>query len=200
MSRRPSAYVPALVTVATVGVAAGAAYLARTRKKEVTGLVVSRVLERPVSRSSYSDLGQSLERAGTFLTGRAERAADTPANREVLGHILGIERWGQGRLRAALGAKADLDGSYHSHRPPQDTPLRELQQLVTTTRAATVDLTRRLHRTPPDDALTIPHNQFGPMTPKAWLRYLIQHADLESRRLRGGVATPEAAPTSAAKL
>ncbi|WP_233218778.1 DinB family protein [Deinococcus arcticus] len=206
MSRRASPYVPALVTVATVGVAAGAAYLARTRKKEVTGLVVSRVLERPASRSSYSDLAQSLERAGTFLTGRSERAADTPANRELLGHIIGIERWGQSRIEAALRGQAPTEDSYHPHRPPLDTPLAGLRAQVTTTRAATVDLARRLHRVAPDDALTAPHNQLGALSPKAWLRYLTQHADLESRRLRGAPAQTapgggtQALPAPASKL
>lgn len=178
-------YVPALVTVATVGVAAGAAYVARTRKKEVTELVVNRVLERPAGRSSYSDLGQSLERAGTLLTGRAARAADTHANRDLLSHIIGIERWGQQRLSAALGSSPDQTDTYHPYRPPQDTTLKDLQALITTTRAGTVDLTRRLGHNPPDDTLTIAHNSLGPMTPKAWLRYLTQHADLESRKLRG---------------
>ncbi|MFC6749774.1 DinB family protein [Deinococcus aquaticus] len=145
-------YVPALVTVATVGVAAGAAYVARTRKKEVTELVVNRVLERPAGRSSYSDLGQSLERAGTLLTGRAARAADTHANREVLAHIIGIERWGQQRLNAALGAAADQTDTYHPYRPPQDTTLKDLQALITSTRAGTVDLTRRLGHNPPKTA------------------------------------------------
>ncbi|WP_221090526.1 DinB family protein [Deinococcus aquaedulcis] len=206
MSRRASPYVPALVTVATVGVAAGAAYLARTRKKEVTGLVVSRVLERPAARSSYADLAQSLERSGTFLAGRSERAADTHANRELLGHIIGIERWGQSRMEAALRGQSPTEDTYHPHRPPQDASMPELRAQVSTTRAATVDLARRLQRAAPDDTLTAPHNQYGDLSLKAWLRYLSQHADFESRRLRGAPAqTPPqeqtgALPSPAAKL
>ncbi|UBV42257.1 DinB family protein [Deinococcus taeanensis] len=200
MSNRnsPHPLVPALVTVATVGVAAGAAYVARVRRQEVKGLVVNRVLERPASRSSYTDLAQSLERSGTFLTGRAARAADTHANRELLAHIIGIERWGQQRLRAALGSHADQTDSYHGYRPAQDATLDELRALVTSTRAHTVDLARRLHRSAPDDALTILHNSLGPLSAKAWLRYLTQHADLESRRLRGTAASgtaPAALPS-----
>ncbi|GGR96815.1 hypothetical protein GCM10008960_24560 [Deinococcus sedimenti] len=182
---------PALITVATVGVAAGAAYLARTRQRELKGAVVSRVLERPAGRSSYTELAHSLESSGTHLTGRAQRAADTHTNREVLAHIIGIERWGQYRLGAALGKHPELTAPYHTHRPPQDTTLPQLQALITSTRAATVDLARRLHNQPPNDDLTIHHNSLGALTAKAWLRYLIHHADLESRRLRGA-PTPQA--------
>lgn len=181
---RTKILVPTLVTVAGLGVAAGAAYLARNRKGEVKDFVVARVLEAPAGRSSYRDLGQSLERAGTFLAGRAARAADTPANREVLSHIIGIERWGQNRLRALLGLRPFERDEYRPYRPQPDTTMTELQSLLSQTRSATVDLARQLHARPPQDDATVEHNGLGPLTAKAWLRYLTQHADLESRRLR----------------
>ncbi|MDV6374870.1 DinB family protein [Deinococcus arenicola] len=195
--------VPALITVAGVGLAAGAAYLARQRKGEVKEFVVSRVLEAPAGRSSYTDLGQSLERAGTALAGRGARAGDTPANREVLGHIIGIERWGQNRLRMALGKKLYESDSYQTYRPAADTSLAELRDLLSQTRSGTVDLARQLHVSPPEEGATVNHNGLGPLTAKAWLRYLTQHADLESRKLRGAKeagavpdeAMPEAAPS-----
>ncbi|MFC4638732.1 DinB family protein [Deinococcus hohokamensis] len=187
---RNKALVPAVVTVATVGVAAGAAYLARARKDDVKEFVVARVLEAPAGRSSYTELGQGLERAGTFLAGRAVRAADTPANREVLGHIISIERWGQERLKVALGQRAALRDEARQYRPPQDASLRELRELLSQVRSGTVDLVRQLHAAPPEDSLTVDHNGLGPLTAKAWIRYLTQHADLESRKLR---ATREAA-------
>ncbi len=199
----PNVLVPALITVAGVGLAAGAAYLARQRKGEVKDFVVSRVLEAPAGRSSYTDLGQGLERGGTALAGRAARAADTPANREVLAHIIGIERWGQDRLRAALGHAAYQSDTYHAYRPAPDASLTELQNLLSQTRSGTVDLARQLHANPPEDGDTVNHNGLGPLTAKAWLRYLTQHADLESRRLRGAkeepreeqAVMPEAAPS-----
>ena len=66
------------------------------------------------------------------------------------------------------------------------------------TRAASVDLARRLHPRPPSDDLTIAHNSLGPLTAKAWLRYLIHHADLESRKLRGA-PTPQTGGMNAAQ-
>lgn len=195
--------VPALITVAGVGLAAGAAYLARQRKEDVKEFVVSRVLEAPAGRSSYTDLGQSLERGGIALAGRAARAGDTPANREVLAHIIGIERWGHNRLRVALGQRLYESDDYQGYRPAPDTTLAELQNLLSQTRSGTVDLARQLHVSPPEEGATVNHNGLGPLTAKAWLRYLTQHADLESRKLRGAKATeaapdevmPEAAPS-----
>lgn len=197
------ALVPALITVGGVGLLAGAAYLARQRKAEVKEFVVARVLEAPAGRSSYTDLGQSLERAGVALAGRAARASDTPANREVLAHIIGIERWGHNRLRVALGRRLYEADAYQPYRPAPGTGLAELQNLLSQTRSGTVDLARQLRLSPPEDSLTVGHNSLGPLTAKAWLRYLTQHADVESRRLRGEKdpalraqdTMPEAAPS-----
>ena len=77
MSRRPSpttVLLPAVITVATVGVAAGAAYLARNRRGEVKNAVVNRALEAPAGRSSYQELQTALERAAVALAARADRA------------------------------------------------------------------------------------------------------------------------------
>ncbi|GAA5513749.1 hypothetical protein Dcar01_02494 [Deinococcus carri] len=185
MTKRSKVFVPAVVTVATVGVAAGAAYVARNHKGDVKEFFVAQGLERPAGRMSYTDLGQGLERGGVFLAQRATRAADTDANRAVLTHIIGIERWGQNRLRAALGQRAFERDEHHPYKPGAGTTLRELQNLLSQTRAQTVDLARQLHAAPPQDDLKVEHNGLGPLTPKAWLRYLTQHADLESRKLRG---------------
>ena len=184
--------VPTLATALGVGVVAGAAYLARQRRGDVKDFVVARVLEAPAGRASYTDLGQSLERAGMHLAGRAARAADSAANREVLIHIISIERWGHSRLRTLLGQRRFEDDHSRGYRPRQDTSLGELQNLLSQTRSATVDLARQLHAHPPQDDLTVQHSSLGPLTAKAWLRYLTQHADLESRRLRadkGGSAS-----------
>lgn len=185
MTKRNRVFVPAVVTVATVGVAAGAAYVARYRKDDVKELFVAQALERPAGRLGYPELGQGLERGGVLLAQRAARAADTQANRGVLTHIIGLERWGQERLRAALGQREFVRDEHHPYKPGAGTTLRELQDLLSQTRSRTVDLARQLAAAPPRDGLTVEHNGLGALTPKAWLRYLAQHADIESRRLRG---------------
>ncbi|WP_291423456.1 DinB family protein [Deinococcus sp.] len=180
---------PAVVTVATVGIAVGAALLARKNKGEIKDFVVANVLEKPAGRSSFTDLGQSLERGGTYLTQRAEAASDTPENREVLAHIIGIERWGQSRIQVALGQKEFVKDEYQGYRPPSGTGLPQLRSTLSQTRARTVELARQLHHNPPDDDFVVEHNGLGPLTAKGWLRYLTQHADLESRKLRSGKET-----------
>lgn len=185
MTKRSKVFVPAVVTVATVGVAAGAAFVARARKDEVKEFVVAQVFERPAARMSYTELGQALERGGTLLAGRAARAADTEANRGALGHIIGIERWGQNRLRVALGQREFERDENHPYKPPADASLGELQDILSQTRAQTVDLARQLHDNPPPEGTTVEHNSLGPLSAKGWLRYLAQHGDLESRRLKG---------------
>ncbi len=189
---------PAVVTVATVGVAAGAALLARKRKGEIKEFVVTNVLERPAGRSSFTDLGQGLERGGLYLAQRAEKAADTPENREVLLHIIGIERWGQSRIQVALKQKEFEKDDYSGYRPPEGNSLPQLRNLLSQTRSRTVDLARQLHRSPPDDDFVVEHNGLGPLTAKGWLRYLTQHADLESRKLRTGKENLEVGEQEAA--
>ena len=210
MSRRPSpptVLLPAVITVATVGVAAGAAYLARNRRGDVKNAVVNRVLEAPAGRSSYQELQTALERAAVALAARADRAADTPGNRDLLMHIIGIERWGQERLKVALGQKTYVEDTHHPYRPEGGRSLPDLREDLSRTRSGTVDLVRQLHRSPPEDALTVNHNALGPLTAKAWVRYLTQHADLESRKLRAqkpeqdepGTATAETATAGPAR-
>lgn len=190
-NKTSSSLLPAMITVATVGVVAGAALLARRNKGELKEFVVSNVLEKPAGRSSFTDLGQGLERGGTYLTGRAEKAADTPENREVLSHIIGIERWGQSRIEVALGQREFVQDEYYGYRPAEGSSMAQLRNLLSQTRSRTVDLARQLHKSPPNDDFVVEHNGLGPLTAKGWLRYLTQHADLESRKLRGGQGESE---------
>lgn len=185
MTKRSKVFVPVLVTAATVGVAAGAVYVARTREDEVKGFLVGQALERPAARQSYAELGQKLERGGLLLAGRAARAADTDANRAVLTHVIGLERWGQNRLRVALGQRPYVRDEHHPYKPGAGATLRELRDLLSQTRSQTVDLARQLHNQPPGEDVTVGHNSLGPLSARAWLRYLTLHADLETRRLRG---------------
>lgn len=189
MTRKKSSIVPAVITVATIGVAAGAAFLARNRKGELKEFVVNNILERPAGRSTYTELGQALQRAGRFLEQRIANASDTSDNRRVLSHIIGIERWGHNRLRMVLQQKPFERDEHHSYCPPRTSSLRQLQTVFSQTRIETIDLARQLHLSPPHDDFVIEHNSLGPLTAKGWLRYLTHHADLESRRLKGGNET-----------
>ena len=58
----------------------------------------------------------------------------------------------------------------------------QLRELASLTRAQTSQLARQFEATPPQE--TVEHDGLGPLSARAWLRYLNLHADLESRRLR----------------
>lgn len=183
MTRKPS-LLPAVITIATLGVAAGAALLARKRKEELKDFVISQVIEKPAGRSSFTDLAQDLERGAHYLISRAAKALDSEHNRELLAHIIGIERWGQSRLEVALEKRLLVMDEYHTYRPSTSLSVTALTKELEQTRARTTELAQELHHHPPHDDFVVEHNGLGPLTAKGWLRYLTQHADLESRKLR----------------
>lgn len=184
MAERNRIWVPVVVSVAAVGAAAAGVAVARTRKDDIKDFAVQRLVEGPAARLTYAQLGAVLERGWIALSARLERAADTPDSRKVIRHIIGIERWGQGRLRVALGETAFVRDDHHAYKPPKDATLQELRETLGQVRSGTVALARALQASPPEVGVTVEHNGLGPLTPKGWLRYLHQHADLESRRLR----------------
>lgn len=183
MTRKPS-LLPAVITIATLGVAAGAALLARKRKEELKDFVISQVIEKPAGRSSFTDLAQSLERGAHYLMARTAKAPDSEHNRELLAHIIGIERWGQSRLEVALEKRPLVMDEYHPYRPSTNLSINALAKELAQTRTRTIELAQELHHRPPHDDFVVEHNGLGPLTAKGWLRYLTQHADLESRKLR----------------
>ena len=141
------------------------------------------VLETPSRRRSYAELRRDLDRAGVRLGGRLARALDTENNREVARHVIGIERWGQSRLRVLSGERAFVDDSYQPYRPADNLSLSELAELFSLTRAQTSELARAFGHMPPVHD-TARHNSIGPISAPAWLRYLTMHAEFESRKLK----------------
>ena len=192
MNRTSKVWVPVVIAV---GAAAAGAYAARGRGPEIREFFVRQTLERPVLASSYAELAQRLERGGSELSGRFERAGESAGNRKVLRHIIGIERWGTARIeRMNAGESAAALDSHRSYKPPRDASWAELLADLQTTRAHTADLARRLEASPPAQGVTVPHNGLGDLTPKGWLRYLTLHANIESRRVRGSREAGEVHP------
>jgi len=152
-------------------------------KEKVTGFVTGLLLERPIGDKSYADMAQQLEEAGQSIEARLSGKEYTEFNHRVLTHIIGIERWGQSRLRVFLGNPFVQD-EYNGYRPARDVPWEELVGQFSVTRAVTISLARAL-----DDALIAPektvlHNQLGPLSARAWLRYLQTHASREILQVR----------------
>ncbi len=153
-------------------------------KESVKGFVVERLLERPARRQSLvAQLGK-LETAGQKLEARFKRAAGTPKDQDALRHIVGIERWGQRRV-AHIADGGDPEDvvidSYGLYRPPEEG-WNALIEAFRETRQQTLATVRTLEDS--QLALKAAHNDLGPLSVGAWLRYLRTHATLEGRRVK----------------
>jgi hypothetical protein len=140
------------------------------------------LLERPAQKLTLDELAAQLESSGAKLAQHYVAGADAESNREHLRHIIGIERWGQGRLKVFLGAPLEMD-DYDGYLPADDLGWTALQDEFTTTREKTVALARELAAAKLDTSPTVPHNQYGKLTAYAWLHYLDTHANLESEQI-----------------
>ncbi|MCS6881495.1 MAG: hypothetical protein RMK84_11010 [Oscillochloridaceae bacterium] len=140
-------------------------------------------LERPARKRDYAYFAGRLEASGKELEARFAAAADSPENRRQLRHIVGLERWGQRRLRTALG-EPPVQDEMDRYAPPGGQSLLDLRAAFAATRRETVVLIRQLETrgVPPD--WVIPHNEYGPLTLRAWLHYLDLHARLEGKRIK----------------
>ena len=180
---RTSSVLKLLAALLAVG---GVVWLARRPRERLRALAVAGVLERPTRHRSYAELSRELDKAGTRLDARLAQAADTESNREWARHIIGIERWGQSRLQVLnlgkLSGGEGVSGGHRPYRPDAELSLPQLRELASLTRAQTSQLARQFEQTPPHEKAE--HNSLGPLSARAWLRYLNLHADLESRRLK----------------
>ena len=138
------------------------------------------MFERPARRQSVVDLASTLSSSGDEVRARIAGNHATPANVARLRHIIGIERWGQQRLRVFLGDPFE-PGGHHTHKPTE-TDWSALQTELASTRADSVALAGQL--TTADLTRTVPHDQFGPLTVRGWLVYIQRHARMESKRMR----------------
>ena len=139
-------------------------------------------LELPARRKTLPDLADQLQTSGVAIEIKLETRANNENNRRLLNHIIGIERWGQSRLRVALGAPFVAD-EYNGYRPARETGWAELRRMFGETRAQTLEIAQELAAAGLDDARVL-HNQWGELSPRAWLRYLNMHANMESDKLQ----------------
>lgn len=136
-------------------------------------------VDRVAKKLSMAELADHLARSGAELGRRMDAAEDSEKHRRLLGHIIGIERWGQRRLRVALG-EAPVNDSMDGYVPEAGLSAAELAAEFKLTRDDTVDLARKLISAEAGDSL-IRHNDFGPVSAHGWLAYLYNHALTEAR-------------------
>ncbi|NJP05218.1 MAG: hypothetical protein HC837_06110 [Chloroflexaceae bacterium] len=146
--------------------------------------VVSRLMfERPVQALSLADIVVQLEISGGKLLSQLATSRDTPANRELVCHIVGIERWSQRRLHVALGA-APVQDEYDGYRPSQTLSWDDLHATFAAARQESIALGNQLHANDVDPNMIVRHNDLGLLSVRGWLRYMSLHASLEAKALK----------------
>lgn len=140
-------------------------------------------LERPIRKMDVNDLVTMVQTAGQKLNNRLNSIDDSEKNRKTLSHMIGIERWSERRLQVALG-EPFIDEEYNDYRPSRDTSWDDLRTQFAETRAATVATIQALANQNVAKSVMIKHNQFGDISMGAWTRYIYNHANLESKRIK----------------
>ena len=153
--------------------------------QKLIGLGLRPFAERRARQRTLDEAARDLEASGAQVDAHLAGKPDTPANREAIAHCVGIERWGQSRLRVGLGEQLQMDG-HHGYRPDPAIGVDALRAAMAEARAATVALARELAAAGTDPTTTVRHNDLGDLTLAGWLAYLEQHANRELPvRVRG---------------
>ena len=152
-------------------------------KEIITHRAVDIIVERPAAKLTFPQLEDKLQIDGLKLDGVFAEMGDTPANRRLLSHIIGMEAWGVHRLRVALGDPLVMD-EYDAYRPPKGVGWQDLQKQFRAQRQQTLDMAMKLDAAHAED-IKVRHNRYGEMTTRGWLYYLDIHANIEARYIRG---------------
>lgn len=132
---------------------------------------------------SLQEAARLLETSGEALAQRFRGASATPRSLEQARHIIGIERWGQSRLKQLLGGPI-LNDEYDGYRPDELATMPALADAMTATRAETVALVRALQAAGKTGVETAPHNELGELSLLGWIVYLRDHAIREAFLIR----------------
>lgn len=145
-------------------------------KNRLFHVIADLLVERPVRNKTLAELREDLDNSGREAQQRLVAAADTQQNREVLRHVIGIERWGRRRLQVALGEPLVMDES-DEYYPAEDAGWDQLRDIFRETRQKTVTIVKKLDKANVGRDVTIPHNQWGNLSVYGWLHYLNGHAN-----------------------
>ena len=140
------------------------------------------LLKRPIAGLEFIDVLEQCREMGHQLAQALPEKADSEQNARILSHIIGIEKWGQNRLQVALGKPLVAD-DYLAYRPDRAITFPELCEQFPTVRSTTIALGQKILENGAT-AHKVPHNQFGDLDCKSWIRYLTIHADREGTALK----------------
>jgi hypothetical protein len=148
-------------------------------KEAVSHLAARLFFEGPARKIPVAEHIGRLERSGGAIQAMLASVQPQQRYRDRLQHVIGIERWGQRRLRVFLGEPFVAD-THQQYKPPANETWEKMVLGFAQTRAGTITLARKLAERDPQQPVS--HNQFGPMSWRAWLRYLDGHATRELRK------------------
>jgi hypothetical protein len=147
------------------------------------GKIICAVVEVGSRKLTYDMLRRRMQDSGKRIDANFAVAPDTPANCRQAGHVIGIERWGQRRLRTLLG-EPPVSDEYDVYRPGENMSMAALRDDFASTRAGTLTLIDSLRQANVPAAATAPHNDLGDLSARGWLFYLDSHATREASRVR----------------
>ncbi len=141
------------------------------------------VVQRYSGQQSTAELQDALDASGQRISQKLMGMQPIKHNYYKLRHMIGIEKWGQSRLRVALGEPFVME-EYNGHLPPIGLSWNELQDLFAETRAQTIAIASEIQLNDSYHSYRILHNQFGELPVDGWLTYLRVHADGEFMQMR----------------
>jgi hypothetical protein len=149
----------------------------------VMGPVIRFFLEVQVANRSYDRIARQLQSSQKGVSDRIFNASEKHNNHKLARHIVGIERWGQHRLRCALGEPLVLD-DVDGYILKESHSGGHIAQDFDIARRETLALVQVLGATAGIEKQKVQHNELGPLSVKGWLMYLNAHAEIESKKLR----------------
>ncbi len=148
----------------------------------ITKIFASMMFERPARKHNYQEFARLLDEKGKVIESRIEKGDGSGKQHSTLTHVIGIEKWAQSRIRVALG-DAYKQEEYMVYRPAKETAWADLLPIFRETRAESVALAKQLAAKNVPIDTKVQHNQFDDFSTRAWLQYIMGHADFESKRI-----------------
>lgn len=140
-----------------------------------------RFFERPAQKLTFQEHVDALRTSGEELRRVLAELPGSERQRQLLRHVIGIERWGQRRLQVFRGEPFVLDG-HQPYKPAENASWEELRGEFASTREATLRVAEELNDCSASGL--VPHNDFGELSARGWLRYLNGHAEREMKRAK----------------
>jgi hypothetical protein len=149
----------------------------------LSGSLIGFVVELQAITTSLKTIEYKLNKSQRVISKRIIAADESHRNHEKSRHIVGIERWGQHRLRCALDEALVMDEVDDYILADSHFGI-DIAQDFDVTRQETLALIQGFLAAPGSEKRKVPHNDLGPLSVKGWLVYLNLHAEMESKKLR----------------